>query len=386
MTSVFLKRFFVNVCVLLVIQIGTFIPILELNSRNINSKIFEKLNQINIHLISNTDQNTKVFLGFFSLNIFPYLKAIILLQLLINIFPQLKIKNSIFYWSFGYYTRFLTLGFSTIQTIKILLLVKNIIPNLSFLSVCEISLWLINGSMIILWLTEIIDEYGLGNGISLFFYLQILSNISNFVQQFMIKQKNIYLLFVSAIFILSSLYGIIFIEQGIKKIWLMIPKSLSTRLPFLNSNYNYIPLRFNQAGIFPIMLTVFILNFIFDSYNLFYWVFYFLFIIYFSVSYSVILIDLIDLSNQLRKIAGSIRGLKPGFETLFYLKETIKRVTLVGSIILAIFAIILNLIEFRFNGIKSNSLSLTTYLLISIGVFLDLMREIENIYFFSAYK
>jgi len=392
MTSVLLQRFFVSFCVFLLTQIGTFLPILELNSTNFDSRILEKFSQLNLNLITNSEKNSEIFLGFFSLGVFPYLKATLFLQLFINIFPRLKIKNSTFSWNFCYYIRFLTLIFSIFSTLKIILVLKDVVPNWNFFLTCEISLWLICGSMVILWLNEIINEYGLGNGISLFFYLQTISNIFNFLQHFFVKQKNIYTLVSSILFILSSLYGIVFIEQGVKKIPLTISKSLTTKLPFLNSNYNYIPVRFNQAGVLPILLTVFILNIVFNSkliflsHRFFYWFFYFLLIIYFSIFYSTILFDLTDLSNQLQKTANSVLGLKPGFQTLFFLKETIKRVTLVGSVILAIFAIILNIIEFKFNLVTKNTISITTYLLISISIFLDLIREVENIYFFSAYK
>ena len=165
---------------------------------------------------------------------------------------------------------------------------------------------------------------------------------------------------------------------------------------------NYIPLRFNQAGVMPIILTTAVLvipNYITNlgllpiltlpvfikSSKLIYWLSYFILILLFSSFYSTIVLNPKDISNDLQKMAVSIPGIRPGVETTFYLKKVMQRVTYLGAIMLSILATLPNLIETIVPGSSFNGLG-TTSLLILVGVILELSREIRSIILSNIYN
>jgi len=145
----------------------------------------------------------------------------------------------------------------------------------------------------------------------------------------------------------------------------------------LSTAFLVIPNYIINLGIFPW------LNFL-SSFKILYWVGYFGLILLSSVFYSALVIKPKDLADQLQKMAVTIPGIRPGTQTIFYLQRVIKRVTLIGATMLATITIIPNFIEATFNITGLNGLS-TTSLLILAGVVLDLVREIENIYYSTVY-
>jgi preprotein translocase subunit SecY len=170
----------------------------------------------------------------------------------------------------------------------------------------------------------------------------------------------------------------------------------------ITSDNNYLPLRFNQAGVIPIILTTAIL--VIPNYlsnlgflpkidlpmvsiflSFIYWLSYFGLILLFSSFYSTIVLNPKDISDQLQKMAVTIPGIRPGIQTTFYLKQVMKRVTLLGATMLAILVTIPNFLASTLNITTLNGLS-TTSLLILAGVVLDLVREVKNIYFSNIYS
>jgi preprotein translocase subunit SecY len=255
--------------------------------------------------------------------------------------------------------------------------------------------------MIVLWLSELITDYGLGNGASLLIYTNIISNLPNLFKKLIVENnENFTVLSIIGItvLILTSLYGIVFLQQGIRKIPLISSKQLnqSSMQDVVN---NYLPLRFNQAGVMPIILTTAILvipNYIVNlgifqwlnfltSFKPLYWIGYFVLILTFSSFYSSIVLNPKDISDQLQKMAVTIPGVRPGLQTTFYLKQVIKRITLIGATMLATLTVVPNFIESTLNITGLNGLS-TTSLLILAGVVLDLIREINNIYYSNVYN
>ena len=207
------------------------------------------------------------------------------------------------------------------------------------------------------------------------------------------------LCFILLIFI--ALYGIVFLQEGVRIIPLISSKQLN-QSSLQDSVNNYIPLRLNQAGVMPIILTSAILvipNYIsnlgllpqinfpinFEFLKFTYWISYFLLILIFSSFYSTIVLNPKDMSDQLQKMAVTIPGIRPGIQTTFYLKQLMNRITLLGAIILATLVVLPNFIESTLNIPSLNGLS-STSLLILAGVILDLIREIKNIYYSNIYN
>jgi len=304
-------------------------------------------------------------------------------------------------------TRIITLIWAFIQSFSIAFYLKRALFNWNLLLASEIIIWLTTGAMIVLWLSELITEYGLGNGPSLLIYTNIVSSLPNLGKK-LISENISNLNFFSALFIIllfvGAIYGIVLLQEGARIIPLISSRQLSqtnTTFSEIPKN-NYIPLRFNQAGVMPIILTTAILvipNYVSNlgllpiitlpvlmkSSKIFYWISYFILILLFSSFYSTIVLNPKDISNELQKMAVSIPGIRPGIATTFYLQRVMKRVTYLGAIMLAILATLPNLIEAILHVSNFNGLG-TTSLLILVGVVLDISREIRSILLSNIYN
>ena len=399
--EVVLKKLFFSLGILLLIRIGTFLPVPGINHTDL--AFYIQRHSIAKNLISTFSGENTFVIGLFTLNIFPYINATIFVQLLVGFSPKLanlqKEGDFTGRRTISRLTRLITLIVAILQSISLTLYLRQVLFDWNFLLAAQIILWLTTGGMIVLWLSELITDYGLGNGASLLIYTNIVSNLPNLFKKMIIENNKgigIFELLISIILILISLYGIVLLQQGIRKIPLLSARELNQ--PLLRIE-NYLPLRFNQAGVMPIILTTAILvipNYLISSeilpklsfLNYFkgiYWIGYFGLILLFSNFYASIVLKPKDLSDQLQKMAVTIPGIRPGLQTTFYLKQVIRRITLIGATMLAIVTVIPNFIESIFNVTGLTGLS-TTSLLIVAGVILDLIREVSNIYYSNIYQ
>ena len=401
--DVLVNRLLFSLGILLLIRIGTFLPVPGINHSEL--AFYIQRNSIAKNLISTFSGENTFVIGLFTLNIFPYINATIFVQLLLGFSPKLaKLQKEGDFESrrtISRLTRFITLIWAIIQSVGVALYLKQILFDWTFILAIQIILWLTTGAMIVVWLSELITDNGLGNGASLLIYTNIISNLPNLFKKLIVENSNNFTLvsiLAITLLIFSSLFGIVFLQQGIRKIPLISAKQLN-QSSIGNGINNYLPLRFNQAGVMPIILTTAILvipNYIINlgffqwlnflqSFKFLYWVGYFVLILTFSSFYSAIVLNPKDISDQLQKMAVTIPGVRPGLQTTFYLKKVIKRITLIGATMLGILTVVPNFLESTFNITGLNGLS-TTSLLILAGVVLDLIREINNIYYSNVYN
>jgi len=401
--DILLTRLLFSLGILLLIRVGTFLPVPGINHSDL--AFYIERHSVAKNLISTFSGENTFVIGVFTLNIFPYINATIFIQLLLGFSPKLaKLQKEGDFngrRSISRLTRFITLIWAIIQSVGVTLYLRQILFDWNYVLAAEIVLWLTTGSMIVLWLSELITEYGLGNGTSLLVYTNIISNLPNILKKLIIEnsdQLTIFSIVGISLLIFSSLYGIVFLQQGIRKIPLISSKQLN-QLSGQDEINSYLPLRLNQAGVMPIILTTAFLvipNYIVNlqifqwlnfltSFKIFYWIGYFVLILTFSSFYSSIVLNPKDLSDQLQKMAVTIPGIRPGLQTTFYLKQIIKRITLLGATMLAVLVVVPNFIESTLNITGLSSLS-TTSLLILAGVVLDLIREIDNIYYSNVYN
>ena len=407
--NILLKRLLLSLAILIFIRIGTFLPVPGINHGHLSFYI--QRHSITKSLVSTFSGDDTFVIGLFTLNIFPYINASILMQLLISLIPSLsklqKESGSEGRRTITRITRIITLIWAFIQSFSIAFYLKRALFNWNLLLAAEIIVWLTTGAMIVLWLSELITEYGLGNGPSLLIYTNIVSSLPNLGKKLIAENLN-NLNFGSSSFIallfFLAIYGIVLLQEGARIIPLISSRQLSQAGPSLSElpNNNYIPLRFNQAGVMPIILTTAVLvipNYISNlgllpiitlpalikSSKLIYWISYFILILLFSSFYSTIILNPKDISNELQKMAVSIPGIRPGVATTFYLQRVMKRVTYLGAIMLAILATLPNLIEAVLNVSNFNGLG-TTSLLILVGVVLDISREIRSILLSNIYN
>jgi len=407
--NVLLKRILLSAIILLFIRVGTFLPIPGINHEHLAYYIQQ--HPITKNLISTFSGNDTFVIGIFTLNIFPYINASILVQLITSLIPSIsklqKEGGSEGRRAITRLTRLITLGWALVQSSSIAFYLKQVLFDWTPFLAFEIILWLTTGAMIVLWLSELVTEYGLGNGASLLIYINIISSLPNLGKK--LVSENIGNLTVVPCFGIVLLFfiavsGIITLQESARIIPLISSKQLGQSKSFISKvkPNNYIPLRFNQAGVMPIILTTAILvlpNYItslgvfpvltipifLKSSKIFYWVSYFILILFFSSFYSTIVLNPKDISQELQKMAVSIPGVRPGLATTFYLKQVMKRVTLFGAIILAILATLPNIVQGILNISSFNGLG-TTSLLILVGVVLDLSREMKSIMLSNIYN
>ena len=408
--NILLNRLLLSLGILVFIRIGTFLPVPGINHNHL--AFYLERHSMTKSLVSTFAGNNTFVIGIFTLNIFPYINASILIQLLLSVFPSLsklqKEGGAEGRRTINKLTRLITLGWALIQSFSIAFYLKRALFDWNLYLAAEIIIWLTTGAMIVLWLSEIITEYGLGNGASLLIYTNIISNLPNFVKNLFINVSQVSILSWLAIGVLFfvAISGIILLQESTRIVPLISSKQLNQTRQLISTgseyNGNYLPLRFNQAGVMPIILTTAVLvipTFItnlgllpiitlpafMNSSKLFYWISYFMLILIFSSFYSTIVLNPKDISDQLQKMTVSVPGIRPGIETAFYLKQVMKRVTLIGSTMLALLATLPNLIQATFNISSLNGLS-TTSLLIVAGVILDVLREVKSIYYSNIYN
>lgn len=410
--NVLLIRLLLSLGIVIFIRIGTFLPVPGINHSHL--AFYLERHSMTKSLVSTFAGNNTFVIGLFTLNIFPYINASILMQVLISLFPNLsklqKEGGAEGRRTITKLTRLVTLGWALIQSFSIAFYLKRALFDWNVYLAIEIMVWLTTGAMIVLWLSEIITEYGLGNGASLLIYTNIVSNLPNFAKNVFVK-TNGEISILSWVFILSIFFiaisGIVLLQEGMRVIPLISSRqlnqptrrSVSTLTDIKN---NYIPLRFNQAGVMPIILTTAVLvipNYISNlgllpiltlpvfikSSKFIYWIMYFTLILLFSSFYSTIVLNPKDISKELQKMAVSIPGIRPGVETTFYLKKVMQRVTYLGAIMLSILATLPNLIETVLPGSNFNGLGTTSFLIL-VGVILDLSREIRSIILSNIYN
>ena len=403
--TILLNRFLVTFGIILFIRLGTFLPIPGINHSDL--AFYIQTHSVAKNLISTFSGDNTFVIGLFTLNIFPYINASILIQLILGFSPKLaklqKEGDLAGRRSINRLTRFITLILAIIQSVGLAIYLRQILFDWNYMLAFEVIVWLTTGAMIILWLSEIITDYGLGNGASLLIYINIISNLPNLTKTIISENLPIFVELGFILLIFGSLYGIVFLQEGVRSIPLISSKQLTqgSGNDYVISN-NYLPLRLNQAGVMPIILTTAISvvpNYIislgllskidlpasFQSLSFLYWIGYFGLILLFSSFYSTIVLNPKDISDQLQKMTVTIPGIRPGIQTTFYLKQVMKRITLVGATILATLVTIPNFIEATLNITGLNGLS-TTSLLILAGVVLDLIREVKNIYYSNIYN
>ena len=185
------------------------------------------------------------------------------MQLLVTIIPNLsklqKEGSSESKRVLNRLIRLITLIWAFIQSASIAFYLKRALFNWTPTLAFEIIIWLTTGSMIVLWLSELITEYGLGNGASLLIYTNIVSSLPNLIKKLVYENTqslNVVSWVIIATLFFVAIYGIVLLQEGARIIPLISSKQLGQNSPTFSAlpENNYIPLRFNQAGVMPLSL------------------------------------------------------------------------------------------------------------------------------------
>ena len=339
----------------------------------------------------------------FALGITPYITASIILQLLTAVIPRLEElsrQGREGRKKIAQYTRYGTVVLALIQGIGITMYVRPALHSQTLYSLIVVVITLVAGTSFLMWLGEQVNEYGIGNGISILIFTSIIARFPmEFGQMFSrfrtgeIGVFNVGSFLVLAILIIA---GVIFVQQGERKIPVQYSKRVVGRKVY-GGRSTHIPMRVNQAGVIPVIFASSVLMFppmvgrllgealsigwlerfgdVFLRGSPIYLVTYALFIMFFTYFYTAITFNPEEVADNMKKRGGFIPGIRPGKATVNYLDRILVRVTLVG----AIFLTVVSLIPFAIPSVTGVQIQWGgTSLLIMTGVALRTMQQIES--------
>jgi preprotein translocase subunit SecY len=345
-------------------------------------------------------------LSIIMLGVGPYITGSIIMQLLTIMVPSLKRiyheEGEAGRKRFAQYSRLLTVPLAAIQGFSLLFILEqqNILINLTTFDRIINLFIIVAGSVLLMWLGELVSEFGIGNGVSLIIFAGIVSRLPSTVSQliftFDVSQIPLYLMFaVSGILVIA---GIVLVTEAERPIPVTYAKRVRG-MKMYGGGSTYLPLRVNQAGVIPIIFALSILLFpqmigtflsrfsneilvkisqvlvSFSQTSLLYGILYFAFVFLFTYFYTAVTFDPEALSGNLQKNGAFIPGIRPGASTSEYISKVLTRITLVGALFLGFIAV-LPLIMQSLTGIASLALGGTSILIV-VSVVLDLMKKVD---------
>lgn len=349
---------------------------------------------------------TLVNFSVLALGLNPYINASIILQLLTIVFPKLEELSK--EGEFGrekinQYTRFLTVPLAAMQSVGMYMLLRNqgIVGTLSPLTLVSVVLTMTAGTLFVMWLGEMITEYGVGNGISLLIFAGIVGRMPVILFQtasvFQAEQLTNMILFAGVALVVIA--GTVFMNEAVRR----IPVHYARRIrgnKMYGGNTSYLPLRVNQAGVIPIIFAVSLvllpsllggflaqlpnpafsgfgrfLTAAFNPNGLSYNLIYFFLVIGFTYFYTAITFNPTKIAGEIQKYGGFIPGIRPGGPTANYLNYILTRITLAGALFLGLLAIFPSLAR----GVSGLSTLLIggTGVLIVVSVVLETVKALE---------
>ncbi|GAB2759928.1 preprotein translocase subunit SecY [Nocardioides pakistanensis] len=396
--------------IIVIFRLGSQVPAPGVHVENVQACFGQIENQGIYGLINLFSGGALLQLTIFALGIMPYITASIILQLLVVVIPRLealKQEGQAGQTKITQYTRYLTLALAILQATGITALARNrqliqgcelpLLHNEDALSTMLIMvITMTAGTAVIMWLGELITEHGIGNGMSLLIFTQVVATFP--ASLWAVREANGWLTFGIVVAVgLVIIAAVIFIEQAQRRIPVQYARRMVGRKMFGGSS-TYIPLKVNQAGVIPVIFASsllylpamasqfgnqgswfneFITTYFADGSHPLYMAVYFLMIIFFTYFYVAITFNPVEVADNMKKYGGFIPGIRAGKPTEEYLSYVLSRLTFPGSLYLGLVALI-PLVAFVLIGANQNFPFGGTSILIMVGVALDTVKQIES--------
>jgi preprotein translocase subunit SecY len=343
-----------------------------------------------------------------AMGIYPYITASIIMMLIVPIIPRLQAlsqegesgRNKI-----NLITHWATVPLAALQGYGQLVFLQRqgVVSNAEPLPMAAMVLSLIAGTIFLVWLGELITQYGIGNGISIIIFGGIVAGLPELVGQGFLAKENFFGVTAYLLIVLATVVVIVIFTEAHRRIPVQYARSVfrGGRM-YRQSGSTHIPLRVNSAGMIPLIFAMSVVLFpgIVASYfvtpgepgfadtivqlfnpnasmpiGMFYWVFYFLLAIGFTFFYTMVIFQQQDLPGTLQRQGGFIPGIRPGKNTSTYLNGVINHITWAGALFLALVAVMPFLAR-QFTNVQTIQLS-SLGLIIVVGVVLDTMKQLE---------
>ena len=344
------------------------------------------------------------YVSVFSLGIMPYITSSIILQMLQAVVPslhELAREGEVGQTKITQYSRYLTLALAILNSIGYLFLFKSFGISFNGADAPEVIFdivivgTLVAGAMLIMWMGELITQRGIGNGMSLIIFANIMAGLPQSIYSSVENgNSGILMTVIVCVVILIVIPLIVYIERGQRRIPVQYAKRVVGRR-MMGGQSTYLPIKVNTAGVIPIIFASALLYFpaqiaVFFpgvawiqvvagalSSGWLNWVLNVVLIVFFAYFYTSMVFNPEDTADNLQKQGGFIPGVRPGRATAAYIKNALSKITLPSAIFLAIIAIVPSIV-FSFTGNTLIRAFGGTSILIMVGVVLDTIAKVES--------
>jgi preprotein translocase subunit SecY len=402
------KKLLFTIGVIALFRLGSIIPTPGIDYTAVQDAYKSNQNSNIYGLVNLFSGGALLQLSVFALGIMPYITSSIIIQLLVVVIPRLerlKEEGQSGQTKLTQYTRYLTIALAILQSTGIIALARSgrllnsnitLIPDSSVFRLTVMVLTMTAGTAVIMWLGELITDRGIGNGMSVLIFTQIIARLPYQGGQ-ILKVKGSFIFAIVLLLGLLIVAAVVFVEQGQRRIPVQYAKRMVGRRMYGGTS-TYIPLKVNQAGVIPVIFassllylpqllstvwtsnktfTTIVARYFLKGDHPIYLASYFLLIMFFTYFYVAITFNPVEVADNMKKYGGFIPGIRPGRPTAEYLDYILSRITLPGSLYLGLIAVLpyvfLSLVggtnQFPFGG---------TAILIVVGVGLEFVKQVES--------
>lgn len=402
--------------ILTLFRLGSVIPAPGIDSAAIRDQMEQitSSDQTGVYTLINLFSGGALLqLAVFALGVMPYITASIIINLLTVVIPhleRLKKEGQSGQSKITQYTRYLTLMLGVLQATSIVAMARTgalfqntvdpsvYMPDTSILTLVTIVFTMTAGTAIIMWFGELITERGVGNGMSLLIFTQVIAMFPSSIMG-LYQERSIWIFTIICIAGLALITAVVFMEQAQRRIPVQYAKRMVGRRMYGGSS-TYIPLKVNQAGIIPVIfassllylpqlivglmgqdsthpVAVFFQTYFLTGTHPVYMATFFVMIVGFAFFYVAITFNPAEVADNMKKYGGFIPGIRPGRPTAEYLDFVLTRLTTPGSLYLGVIAL-LPMVALGATGADMNFPFGGTSILIMVGVGLDTVKQIES--------
>jgi preprotein translocase subunit SecY len=406
------KKLLFTVFILAVFRLGAALPTPGISETAVNKCLGGSAAKVGVvQLVNLFSGGALERLTVFALGIMPYITASIILQLLAVVIPRLEAlrqEGQTGQARITQYTRYLTIGLAVLQSTGIIALARNgdlipgctatLIPHPTVFTISTMVIIMTAGTAVIMWLGELVTDRGIGNGMSVMIFTQIIAVVPGQLQDVYIDKGPV----TFAIVMIMGVALIAFIalmEQAQRRIPIQYAKRMVGRRMYGGTS-TYIPLKINQAGVIPVIFASSLLYIPELAAQLFghnatsgwsvwvdtnlvfgdrppYAISYFVLVIFFTYFYVSITFNPTEVADGMKKSGGFIPGIRPGGPTAGYLNHVLTRLTAAGSLYLGLVALIPLIAVGLLDATQQFPLGGTS-ILIMVGVGLDTVKQLES--------
>ena len=405
------KKIIFTLFILLIYRVGNVIPVPYINTATLAQYFDSVLSNTILGLYNAMSGSAVSRATIFALSIQPYINASIIIQLLTIAIPALermaKEEGEEGQKKIARITRYTTVGLGLLMGWAYYQMLVNyassgfhIIEQQGFVPALVIILTFTAGSAFVMWLGEQITEFGIGNGISMILFANIISGIPGMIGTlFSMVWWQIVIVLVGMV---ALILFIIFINDAERRIPIQYAKRVVGRKVYGGQNTN-LPIKVSMSGVMPIIFAQSICslpaticaftgktsgwwyNNVWSSSSWFYAVMYFLMIFFFSWFYSTIQYDPVEIANNLNKNGGFIPGFRPGRPTANFIQKVINKIVVFGAVYLGIVALLPIVAGNLMSGVRNLAIGGTSVIIV-VGVALETVKALEAQMLMRHYK